>query len=197
MSEQSTGHPDANLPAPKPWFRPRNVLAALAVVLVSGVGGALVSQQVSAQAFGPGPFGGGWHGGGFMGRPFGGPMDPAFIQDRADRIVRHVAVEIDATADQQEKLRAIVKSAVNDLVPMRDKAAAMRERAHTLLGQTSLTRADIEALRTEQMALADAFTKRVAQALGDASDVVTPEQRKKLDDLITARRAYWHGWRRG
>ncbi len=80
---------------------------------------------------------------------------------------------------------------------MRMKVDAAHERAHSLMLQPTVTRADIEAFRTEQMALADAFTKRVAQALGDAAEVVTPEQRKKLDELIAARRSMMRGWRRG
>ena len=127
----------------------------------------------------------------------GGAFDPAAIESRADRMVRHLAVEIDATAEQQEKLRTIARGAVKDLVPMRAKAQAARERAEALLVQPNLNRSDIEAFRTEQMALADAFTKRVAQALGDASEVVTPEQRKKFDELIAARRDSRRWWHRG
>ena len=46
----------------------------------------------------------------------GGVFDPARIEDGADRGVRHLAIEIDATNEQQEKLRAIVKGAVKDLL---------------------------------------------------------------------------------
>ena len=61
-------------------------------------------------------------------------------------------------------------------------------------------RAAIEALRAEQLALADAASKRFAQALGDTAEVLTPEQRRKIDDRLTElreRRGFWHGWRRG
>jgi Spy/CpxP family protein refolding chaperone len=124
-------------------------------------------------------------------------MDPATIEDRADRMVRHAAVEIDATAEQQDKLRTIARGAVKDLLPMRARAEAAREKARGLMAQPNLSRADIESFRTEQMALADAFSKRVTQALGDALEVVTPEQRKKLNELIEARRGYWRPWHRG
>ena len=186
---------DINTPAPaatpkSPWHRVRNIFLVSALVIGSGLTGAYVTQSVNAQGMGMGP---GFGHGGLMGRT----LDPAAIESHADRMVRHLAVEIDATADQQEKLRTIVRGAVKDLVPMRAKAQAGRERAEALLVQPNLSRSDIEAFRTEQMALADAFTKRVAQALADASDVVTPEQRKKLDDLIVARRESRHWWHRG
>jgi periplasmic protein CpxP/Spy len=173
---------------PKPWYRPRNLILATVVVLGAGFAGAAVSQTVAH----------GMMGGHFGPRFMGGRMDPAAIEDRVDRAVRHVGIEIDATNEQQDKLRTIAKAAVKDLVPMRTQVEAARERAHNVLTAPTVTRADIETLRGQHMALADTFTKRVAQALGDASEVLTAEQRKKLDELIHARRAQWHGggWRR-
>ncbi len=91
---------------PAPARRRRGRAALLALVLALGVG---TTAFFAGQAFsqpGFGPFGhGGWHGRGFM----MGQMDPAQIEDRADRMVRHLAIEVDATAEQQERLRAVVK----------------------------------------------------------------------------------------
>ena len=44
-------------------------------------------------------------------------------------MVRHLAIEVDATAEQQEKLRAIVKSAVKDLAADAREGASRRQRA--------------------------------------------------------------------
>jgi periplasmic protein CpxP/Spy len=123
-------------------------------------------------------------------------FDPAQAEDRADRAIRHLAVEADATPEQQDKLRAIARAAVHDLIPMREKAVAARERAHTLLTQPTIDRTAIEALRTEQIALADAASRRLVQAITDAAETLTPDQRRKLDDRIHAHRGFW-GWRRG
>ncbi len=111
-------------------------------------------------------------------------MTQSQIEDRADRMVRHLAVEVDASNDQQDKLRTIVKGAVKDIVPMRDKAHAARAQARKLLTEASVNRGEIERLRVEQITLADAFSKRVAQAIGDAGEVLNLEQRKKLDDFL-------------
>jgi periplasmic protein CpxP/Spy len=183
------GATPADAAKPKRWYRPRNLIIATVVVLGAGIAGAAVSHQVRAHGFGAGGMMGGHFAYGF------GRLDPAAIEDRVDRAVRHVGIEIDTTTEQQEKLRVIAKAAVKDLVPMRTKVDAAHERAHSLMVAPTVSRADIETLRTEHMALADAFTRRVAQAIGDASDVLTPEQRKKLDALIAARRGM-HGWRR-
>jgi Spy/CpxP family protein refolding chaperone len=112
-------------------------------------------------------------------------------------MVRHLAIEIDASSQQQERLRAIVKDAVRELVPMREKAVSARTRAAALLTQPNVDRAAIEAFRAEQLALADAASKRFVDALADAAEVLTPEQRRKIDEHLTARRAFWRGWHRG
>ena len=187
MSDQHT--PTSETPAlpPARRRRGRSWLFVTTIALAAGLTGAVASRAISQQH---------WHGHGFM----GGVLDPARIEDGADRGVRHLAIEIDATNEQQEKLRAIVKGAIKDLLPMREKALSARQRGRVLLTQPSVDRAAIEALRTEQLALADAASKRFTQALGDAAEVMTPEQRRKIDDRLTEmreRRGFWHGWRRG
>lgn len=167
--------------------RGRSWLLVATVALASALTGAAASRAVGQHA---------WHSPDFMGAPF----DPARIEDGADRAVRHLAIEIDATTDQQEKLRAIVKGAVKDLLPMREKALAARQRARVLLIQPTIDRAAMEALRAEQMALAEAASKRFVQTLGDAGEVLTPEQRHKIDDRLAEfreHRGFWHNWRRG
>jgi periplasmic protein CpxP/Spy len=194
MSDQShpaspggpTG-PEAGRPRGRRW------LVVATIALAVALSGAVASRAVSQHYYY-------WHGPGFMGPGFMGPFDPARVEDGADRAIRHLAIEIDATTDQQEKLRAIVKGAVKDLLPMREKALAARQRGRVLLTQPTIDRVAIEALRAEQLALADTASKRFAQALGDASEVLTPEQRRKIDYRLTEfgeRRGFWHGWRRG
>jgi Spy/CpxP family protein refolding chaperone len=179
MSDQSS---PASAPAPR---RRRGWLLVTAVALVAALTGAAASQAVS---HGPGY----WHRHGFM-----GPLDPARAEARADRFARHVAIELDATSEQEDKLRTIAKGAVKDLLPMREKARAARDRARGLLTQPSVDRAAIEAFRAEQMALAEDASKRIAQALGDAAEVLTPEQRREVDSFLQWHRNRWRPWHRG
>lgn len=179
----------ANTPAPTPNPQPRSrgrritwiAVAALAVGLTVG---AASTTAFSRGGFGPGyGFGpGGWHGHGFMGRGF----DPAQAEARADRTVRHLAVELDATNEQQDKLRAVVKNAVKDILPMREKVQTARDQARKILTEPTVNRSEIEKLRAEHVALADTFSRRVAQAFTDAAEILTPEQRKKINDLLPA-----------
>ena len=69
-------------------------------------------------------------------------------------------------------------------LPMREKVQSARLKARELLTQPTVDRAEIERFRTEQIALADAFSKRVSQAIGDAAEILTPDQRRKLNDRL-------------
>jgi protein CpxP len=133
-----------------------------------------------------------WHSGGM----FGGPLTPAQIEDRIERITKHMAIELDATQDQQVKLANIAKAAVTDLRPLKEKAQGARAQAVTLLTAPTIDRTAIERLRAEQIGLAETASKRIAQALADAADVLSPEQRRKLADWM-ARRRRWMPWHHG
>src|SRR5262252_2266489 len=167
-------------------------LTKITVALARGLGlagiGAFATTSFS-QGFGRPS--GSWHGG-----PFGGGFDPARAEERADRMIRHISVEVDATAEQQEKLRGIVKNAVKDMIPMREKMFAARQQARDLLFGQSVDRAAIEKLRVEQIGTVDALSKRFTQALADGAEVLTPEQRRKLEGLLPSASG-WRGWWRG
>lgn len=172
---------------PRPF---RRFLLIALVALAAGLTGAIASQAFS------GPGRGHWHAPGWgMTDGLRGLPDPGWVEDRADRMVRHLAVEIDATAEQQQKLRAIVRSAVKDLLPLREQMRAAHQRVHELFTRANVDRAAIETFRAEQMARADALTRRIAQALGDAADVLTVEQRQMINDHLVRRRGPWRGWR--
>jgi Spy/CpxP family protein refolding chaperone len=79
---------------------------------------------------------------------------------------------------------------------MREKAQAARTQAVTLLTAPTIDRTAIERLRTEQMGLAESASKRIAQALADAAEVLTPEQRRKVSEWMTAGPP-WFRWHHG
>ncbi|HWV52291.1 Spy/CpxP family protein refolding chaperone [Pseudorhodoplanes sp.] len=162
-----------------------SIVAATAILT-----GAVVNKALSN------PFGG-WHG---ARAHFGAPLDPAQIEDRADRMVRHLSIELDATNEQQEKLRGIMRDMLKDVLPARDLARSARQQARDLLTATTIDRAAMEKLRADQIALADSVSKRVTQALGDAAEVLSPEQRRKLADRFPPHgpgMGMMPGWRRG
>ncbi len=189
MSEQT--NVESSTPEPQPRNcrgrgRGRAALVAIVLLLAGGLTGGLLSKAF-AQDYG-------WHHFGFM----RGPMSQAQINDRIDRMTKHLAIELDATADQQARLAGTAKAAVNDLLPLREKAQALRAQGIALLSAPTVDRAAIDRVRADQIALAETASKRIAQALGDASDVLSPEQRRKIADFIASfDGAPWAHWHRG
>lgn len=184
----------------KPKTGRRGLIAA--VLLAAAAGG------LGTAAFSQG-FGGPWHGPGMgpemgphgfmgpMGRGFGGLLDPAHAEEQATRMVRHLAVEVDANQEQEAKLVAIAQQLVKDVQPMREKLQAGRTVWRELLTADKFDRAALEKQRSDQMAAADALTKRFVQAVADSADVLTPDQRKKLAERIPNPGDWRPGWRRG
>lgn len=97
------------------------------------------------------------------------------IERRIDRMIRHVS----GTAQQKERLVAIATAALADLRPLRDQRRAARLRGLDLLAAPAIDRAALEQARVAQMQAADAASRRVAQAMADAAEVLTPEQRAR------------------
>jgi len=122
-----------------------------------------------------------------------GPIDPADIDRHLDRMLKHLYVEIDATEEQKRALEPIVKQAAKDLLPMRERLHAGRRQALDLLAQERIDPAAIEALRAQQLGLADEASRRLTRAIGEAADVLTPAQRKELAAHFARRHGRWHG----
>jgi protein CpxP len=188
------GSPPSSSPSPppaRPWGSRRGlfVFAFLAVAIVAGLTGNMLTT-----AFGQGFAWHTWHDGAFM----GGPLTPAQIDDRIDRMTKHMAIELDESADQQAKIASIAKAAVGDLRPLHEKALAARGQALALLTAPTIDRTAIERLRAEEIGLAETASKRIAQAAADASDVLTPDQRRKVADWAAMFDAGpWARWHRG
>lgn len=192
-------------PEPKKCRRGRRgALFLTTIVLGSALAGGLATKAFSYAGSGWHKFHG--HHGHFMrtrGGPMAlirGPLDPEKAQKRAERMAKHLAVEVDATPDQTDKLVEIAKSLAVDTVPIRKELRAARKEAVDLLTAESVDRAAIEQIRAAQIEKFDAITKRLTVALGDASEVLTAAQRKDLQERIADWRE-WRGkrrwWRRG
>lgn len=152
--------------------------ASLATIAALGAGW---HGHAHARGFGPG-------GPGFMGRGFGPGMDPEAMGKRLDAMVAFALADTDATPDQKSRISAIVKQAAAELAPLRKTHMEARRKSMALLTAPTIDRAQLEALRVQQMQLGDSVSRRMVQALADAAEVLTPEQRAKLAQHWQARR---------
>jgi len=129
------------------------------------------------------------HGAGFghPGMISGEPLSPADVKDRVEKMVAHLAIEVDATDEQKQKLTDILVGAADDLLSLREQAGGRGAAAHELIGLLTAPTVDpiaVEQFRAEKIAAADQASKRIAEALVDAAQVLAPEQRQKLGDRL-------------
>lgn len=118
-------------------------------------------------------------------------------QKRAERMAKHLAIEIDATDEQTDKLVALARGVAGDVFPMRESIMQARKEGLDLLSAEQVDRTKLEALRTEQFAKFEAISKRLTTALVDAAEVLKPEQRKDLAERVEQWRGHGgphRGW---
>lgn len=166
---------------PSVFARPlRGFLAGLAIALAGGA---------SLTAF-AGPEGGGdhhahrgHHGHHGHGDHHGGP---GFMGGgrHMDRLLQ----EVGATDAQRTQIREIWQSAAADLKARREAVRTLREQQMQLFTQPTVDERAVEELRQKLVAEHDTSSKRISQAMLDASRVLTPEQRAKLAERMKARR---------
>jgi Spy/CpxP family protein refolding chaperone len=136
----------------------------------------------------------GWGGGHrFGGHRFGfnrggGSLTPG----RIERMVDRLGWAVDASSEQKEKIKTIVQRVADDLRSSRDQHRDLRRQIRDVLAAPTIDRGKLEALRTENMRLADQASQRITTALAEAAEVLTPDQRADL-----ARRLERFGPRRG
>lgn len=171
------------VPGAEKKIRRRFFRRAAIATLIGGI-----AAGIGIKAFAQGGGFGGWRCGGMM----AGALDPAGVDGRLERMLKHLYVEIDATEEQKQRLAPIVKEAARELLPLRERMHEARRRALELLTQDSIDRAAIESLRAEQLQLAEQASTRIVRSLADAAEVLTAAQRKELAQRVERHRRGWH-----
>jgi len=138
------------------------IAGGVAVVALAGIGAA--GAMGGGEAMGRHVMEAGMkHGGHFAGRGLSRALDA-----------------VDATAEQEDRIWAIVDGARAELRPMMREFRDTRESVMKLMAAPTVDRAAAETLRAERIAAIDEASKKMTAALLDAAEVLTPEQRAEL-----------------
>lgn len=119
------------------------------------------------------------------------------IEKRINRIVRHVAVEIDATPEQTVKITSLLTAVAREMKPVHGDFHAAGEKIRDLLTASTIDRAALEKLRAERIADIDARSRQLVTAMADVAEVLTAEQRATLEKRVEEFRSIRRRWHRG
>lgn len=118
-------------------------------------------------------------------------MSDEQIEKRVSKIVRHFAVEIDATDAQQEKIKEVALAAAIEMKPLRAEYRAAGEKLAMLLTSDQVDRGAIENVRAERLAATDEVSKMLVSAVTDVSEILTTDQRQQLAERVEKFKARW------
>jgi Spy/CpxP family protein refolding chaperone len=154
----------------KPNVPSIKLFAAGMVLAVAGT----ATVSALAQPMGPGMHAG--HGPGM-----GGRGDMMQLPER-------MLDQVNATPEQRTQIKQIMQAAAVDMKSQHASRQALHEQTMKLFTQPNVDANAVEALRQQMLAQHDQSSKRMMQAMLDASRVLTPEQRTKLADGMKQRR---------
>jgi protein CpxP len=112
-----------------------------------------------------------------------------------EHIAKHVdeaLADVNATDDQKAQVTAIVQAAARDVHALADQHRAAHKQLHDILSAQVIDRERLEAVRADQLRLADEASKRLVQGIADAAEVLTPEQRATLAAEMERHRRWHH-----
>lgn len=93
---------------------------------------------------------------------------------------------VDATPDQKAKIKEILGAAMKPMAGAPGKMHEGMAQLHALLTAPTIDRAALERLRAEHVAAIDQMSRTMVQAMADAAEVLTPQQRAKLGAEMAA-----------
>lgn len=118
-----------------------------------------------------------------------GATDPAAVSERASFMTEWVLRKVDASDEQQQQVKAIVEATISDLFPLKDQHRANRDAMRTILSAPTIDRQALENIRQSELQLVETMSSTIVEAVANAAEVLTPEQRTQLAELA----ARFHG----
>ncbi|MBK8016609.1 MAG: Spy/CpxP family protein refolding chaperone [Betaproteobacteria bacterium] len=113
-----------------------------------------------------------------------GAASPEAMKERMAAGVDRALSRVNATDEQRVKVKTIMKEGMADIVSMRETHVANRETMLLSLAGETVDRDRLEAARRSEIEIAERASVRMARMLADAAEVLTPEQRRSLVDVL-------------
>lgn len=111
----------------------------------------------------------------------GGGMSPMnMVGDKLDGVL----TKIGATDDQKTKIKSVMITAFGQLMGMAPEVKQVPKAFEAALTGPTVDRALLEKTRVQLIANLDQGSKILTQALADAADALTPDQRAKLAAML-------------
>ncbi len=126
-------------------------------------------------------------------------MTDAEIEQKVTRGIRHLGIEIDATPEQEAAMIDIAIGVAREIRPLKERMQLTGQELKSLLTAPTVDRAALESLRASRLAEAERISKTLVDAVADAAEVLTPEQRATIEQMIREkqeRREERRHWRR-
>lgn len=114
-------------------------------------------------------------------------LDPQEQARRLDYRIGRLVDQAGGTPQQKDRLVAIAAAALAELRPLREQMHQARRRGLELLAAPTIDRGALEQLRAAQLQAGDASSRRMVQALAEAAEVLTPQQRTKVAERLKRR----------
>jgi len=121
------------------------------------------------------------HTGGFH---HGGPMMGGEAVEMHLEHLQAILGKAGASDAQKSQIEGILKPALEDMKATHEQHFAALKQFHEVMAAPSIDRARLETLRAAQIQSLDEASKRLVTALSDAAEVLSPEQRAKLAQMI-------------
>jgi protein CpxP len=158
-------------PERRPFWRRKETWALGAALAVLGAGVVAVPAALASRGFGD-------HG------HHGLLNDPERAREHAAFAVEWAFRAVDATEAQRAEGKMVVERLVDQLIPLAERHRAHREAVARELVKPQIDRAALEKLREQGMGLADEASQIVVDGVADLAEVLSPEQRAELLELL-------------
>ena len=109
--------------------------------------------------------------------------------DRVGRMVDRMLDGINATDAQRTQIKQIVGAAAADLKAQREAGRGLAQRRMQIFAAPNVDPAAAEQMRQQMLVQHDQASRRITQAMLDASRVLSPEQRAKIAERMQDRQA--------